>query len=131
MFLRTLINILLLMAMTWGSYNVMIGNFFIAHSWQYYVCLISPWVLVYGSIRAWHRCLTWRRMSANKDKSPYLSRGLHRTSRIKQRSGILEHACFCLFLIAVAAIFKQLGIDGARLWIGSIIGLYFMLHLAI
>ncbi len=47
-----------------------------------------------------------------------LSRGRHQPSQLKPRPGILERVCFGLFIMAVVAIFKQLGITNAARWIG-------------
>ena len=131
MFMRTWINIIFLLAAAYGSYRVIAGKFYIASTWQYYFYLLSPWVLLIGSIKAWHRSFTWRRMMAAKDISPELSRGLHQSSKLKQHPSILEHACLSLFLMSVVAIFKQIGIADTPWWIGSILGSYFMLRLTI
>lgn len=109
MFFRAWINILVLSAAAYGAWGVMTGEVPYAPLWQYYLHQACPWVLLYGSMKAWHRCLTWRRMMAAKNIAPDLARGAHRPSGSKQRSGLLEHACLGLFLIAVAAILKQLG----------------------
>ena len=108
MFLRAWINILILSAAAYGAWGVMAGEVPYAPIWKYYLYQASPWVLLYGSMKAWHRCLTWRRMMAAKNIAPDLARGAHLPSGSKQRSGLLEHACLGLFLIAVAAILKQL-----------------------
>ena len=129
MFIRTWINIICLLAAAYGAHNVIVGKFYAQGTWPYYFCLVSPWVLLFGSMKAWHRCFTWRRMSAAKNITPDLSRGEHRPSRLKERPGMLEHACSALFLIAVWAILKQFGSDNATWWIGSSAGIYFMLHL--
>ena len=129
MFIKTWINILFLLAAAWGSYNIITGKLYASGTWQYYFCLISPWILLFGSLRAWHRCYTWRRMSAAKYISPVLSRGKHLQERAKQSTGILEYACFVLFLTAALAILKQLGIAGAAWWIVLFLITFFMLRL--
>ena len=116
--MRIWINIAFLTVATLGAYSVMTGKVPYAPSWQYYLYQACPWVLLYGSMKAWHRCFTWRRMSAAKNKAPELSRGQHQSSRIKQRTGILEYICFGLFLLAAASILKQLGIANVSWWIG-------------
>ena len=131
MFIRTLINILFLIIAAYGSYKTIMGNPHITHTWQYYLTLISPWVLLPGSIKAWHQCTLWRRMSKQKNIAPHLSRGQHQPKRSNNQTSILEHACQALCLIAVAAICKQLEIPNT-LWImGGAWGSYFMLRLAI
>lgn len=109
MFLRAWINILMLSAAAYGAWIVMTGSVPYAPIWKYYLYQASPWVLLYGSMRAWHRCLTWRRMMAAKNISPDLARGAHRPSRSKQRPSVLEYACLGLSLMSIAAILKQLG----------------------
>lgn len=109
MFFRAWINIFFLSAAAYGAWGVMAGSVPYAPVWQHYLYQASPWVLLYGSVRAWHRCLTWRRMMAHKNISPDLARGAHRPSGSKQRPSVLEHACLGLFLMSVAAILKQLG----------------------
>ena len=109
MFIRAWVNILLLSAAAYGAWFVMAGKVPYAPLWQYYLMHACPWVLLFGSIKAWHRCLTWRRMMAAKNISPDLARGAHRPSRLRQRPSVLERACFVLFLMSAAAILKQLG----------------------
>ncbi len=131
MFIRAWVNIILLMAGAYGSYNVIADQSYNAHAWQYYYYLISPWILLFGSIKAWHRCSVWRRMVPQKNISPELSRGHHKPSKLKQRPSILEYASLILFLMAVAAILKQLKIPNSHWLMGGAWGSYFMLRLAI
>ena len=109
MFVRSWINIAFLMAAAYGSYKVIAHPYYMSGTWQYYLFLICPWVLLVGSLKAWHRCLTWRRMMAAKNISPDLARGAHRPSRSRPRPSVLEYACLGIFLMSVAAILKQLG----------------------
>ena len=127
MFIRIWANILFLLAFAYGSWQVITDQATI-NSWKYYLYLLSPWLLLFGSIRGWHRCFTWRRMIAGKKIAPELSRGQHKPSRMKQRPNILEHACLALFLISIAAILKQFGIDNAAMCIGVAIGAYVALR---
>ena len=131
MFFRMWANIIMLIALAWGAHNVVAGHHFIEGTWQYYFCLVCPWALLYGSLKAWHRCFTWRRMMAEKDISPFLSRGKYHPSRLRKRPSILEHACFYLFIVSVLAIMEQLRIENAAWWVGSFLGSYFLLRLAI
>jgi hypothetical protein len=128
---RIWINILFLIAAAYGSYNIITGKSYMAHAWQYYFCLLSPWILLFGSIKAWHRSYTWRRMMAEKNISPTLSRGHHQASKIKQHPSILEHASLCLFLTAIAAILKQFAITNIPWLMGGVWGSYFLLRIAI
>lgn len=114
---------LLLLAFFYGAWQVVTGND-TAYGWQRYFYLLSPWLLLLGSIRAWYRCFTWRRMTADKNIAPDLSRGQHKPSRMKRRRSILEHACIVLCLISIAAVLKQFGIDNAALFIAVAIGAY-------
>lgn len=118
MFMRTWINIVFLIVSAYGAYTGLADKIPYAPPWRYYLYHCSPWILLYGSIKAWHRCFTWRRLSAAKNKAPDLSRGHHQPSQTKQHSGILEHACIGLFILAVATILKQLGIANVVWWIG-------------
>jgi hypothetical protein len=112
MLVRSWVNILLLMVAAYGTWNVGVGKSYMGSQWQYYFYLISPWALLYGAARAWHRCHTWRRMTAAKCKPTGLSRGQHRQTKVRQRPGILEYACAGLFLLAAATIFQQLENNG-------------------
>jgi len=123
MFIRIWANILLLLVLTYSSWLIITDQATV-NGWQYYFYLFSPWLLLLGSIRGWHRCFTWRRMIADKKIAPELSRGQHKPSRMKQRPNILEHACLALFLISIAAILKQFGIGNAAMCIGVAIGAY-------
>ena len=131
MFIRIWINILILLAALYGAYCFITYKPYMADSWQYYFYSVSPWVLLFGSIKAWHRCYIWRRMTAGKHIAPELSRGRHRPLKQKQHPGILEYASMVLFLTAITAILKQLGIPNASWMICTITGSYFMLRLAI
>ncbi len=129
MFVRIWISILLLLTFTYGSWQTITDNAS-RSGWQYYLYLLSPWLLLLGSIRAWYRCFTWRRMMANKIIAPDLSRGQHKSSRTKHRSNLLEHASIALLLISIAAILKQFGIDNAARYIAVAIGSYIALSVA-
>jgi len=131
MLIRVWINILFLLATAYGSCQVIAGKAYTTSSWQYYFCLLYPWVLLLGSLKAWHRCSLWRRMMAVKHISPGLSRGQHKPSRSNKRPSILERSCLILFLIAIAAILKQFGITNIPWLLGGIWGSYFLLRIAI
>ena len=122
---------MLLLIALYGSYRALTGKPYQPHSWQYYFHLLSAWVLLFASLKAWHRCYTWRRVSAKKNITPHLSRGMHQPLNQKERPGILEYASLILFLMAITAILKQLGIANIPWLIGSTLGSYFMLGLAI
>lgn len=92
---------------------------------------LSPLLLLLGSLKAWHRSFTWRRIMTEKNISPKLSRGHHKPSRSNARPGILERGCLILFLMAIGAILKQLGMTNIPWLIGSIIGSLSLLRLAI
>ena len=131
MFIQTWKNTIFLLVAAYGSYVTLKSHPYIAHAWQYYFYLICPWVLLFGSIGAFHRFYSWRRMSEQKNHSPLLSRGHHQPTRSKQRPGIFEYVCLTLFFMAVAAILKQLGVLNISWWIGSVLGACFLMHLAI
>ncbi len=118
MVMRTWINIAFIIASAYGAYIGLADKVPYAPPWQYYLYQCSPWVLLYGSMKAWHRCFTWRRMSAAKNKAPDLSRGRYQSSRVKPRTGILEYICIGFFILATASILKQLGIANTAWWIG-------------
>lgn len=110
MFLRNWINILLLLSLAYCARQVMTGYANQLAGWQYCAFQLSPWVLLYGSLKAWHRCFTWRRMLSAKNTSPELSRGLCQPSKQKQHPGILELASLSFVLLSIVAILNQLGI---------------------
>jgi len=131
MFIRSIINIMFLIAASYGSYNVITGKAYMLPSWQYYLYQLSPWILLFGSIKAWYRSYTWASMMHKKNIVPKLSRGLHQQSKQKQHTSILEYACLVLFLLSIAAICKQLKIPNSHWIMGGAWGSYFMLRLAI
>lgn len=126
--MRRWLNIIMLLACGFGAYGVLSGAAsYSSRHWQYYLYLISPWVLLYGSLKAWHKNFIWRRMLSNRNINPVLSRGQHRPQRDILRPNILEHSCKLLFLLAVAAILKQLSVSHINWWIGSLIGAWLTL----
>lgn len=124
-------NIMFLLVAAYGAYDVLMDKPCAFRSWQYYFYLICPWVLLFGSLKAWHRSFTWRCMVAKKNISPKLSRGRHQPSTSRQYPSILEYASLSLFLMAVTAILKQFEVANIPWWIGSTIGSYFLLRLII
>lgn len=131
MFIRTWLNIIFLMAVAYGSCQVMFGKLYATSSWQYYFHLICPWALLFGSLKAWHQSLIWRRMMEQKNTAPHLSRGQHQASRSNNRTTVLERISQLLFLLSIAAICKQLEIQNTPWIMGGALGSYFMLRLAI
>ena len=127
MFIRHWINIALLLTFTYGSWQVITGKA-PSYGWQYYFCLSAPYALLFGSLRAWHRCLTWRRMMAAKTITPDLSRGKNAPSNTRQHASILELACIFLSALSIAAILTQFGISNAALHIVMAIGSYLALR---
>ena len=125
---RVWINIILVLTAAYGSIEVLQGKSYMPQSWQYFAHLIAPWVLLFGSLKAWHRCFVWRRMTADKHIMPHLSRGQSQPPRPKQRAGVLEHGSMILFLTAVAATLTQLGIKNTTFLIHGMTALYFVLH---
>lgn len=130
---KTWFNILMLVACAYGAYGVLnqTNAPFTPNHWQYYLYAISPWALLIGGLKAWHRSYIWRRMLANRQKPPVLNRGEHRVETTLPRPSILEHGSFMLVILAVAAILKQLSIAHIAWWIGSLLGAWFILRLTI
>ena len=114
----------------WGILNETVPAYRVSE-FLFVLYMIAPWALLYGSIKAWHQCFVWRRMLAKRQIPPVLSRGHHRTEKSLGRTSILERICALLFILAIAAILKQFSITHIEWWIGSIIGAYFALRLAI
>ncbi|MBT2970530.1 MAG: hypothetical protein KME56_12425 [Candidatus Thiodiazotropha sp. (ex Ctena orbiculata)] len=133
MFVRIWFNILILLACSYGAYGILDNTayFYTTQHWQYYLYIVSPWILLFGSIKAWYRTFIWRRMLNNRQTPPILSRGEHRTKKNTLRTSILEYCSILFLLLAVAAIMKQLSIGHIFWWIGSFIFAFFMLRFAI
>lgn len=131
MIIRYLFNIIMLFAFAYGAYGVL--NYsnaqLMGEHWQYYLYLVSPWALLYGSLKAWHRCFVWRRMLEHRQTPPILSRGKHSIHKTTTRPSILEHGSFLLLVLAVAAILKQFSVSHIAWWIGSLLGAWFALRL--
>lgn len=129
------VNIIFLLVMAYGAYMVLSGKYqrFGTPEWQYYLALASPWGLLWASAKAWHRCYAWRRMLAERYRPPVLSRGQSRPEKSAHmdRPNILEHVCFALFVLGSAAVLTLLGVANVAWWIGSSLGCWFTLRLAI
>ena len=131
--MRVWINILILVACAYGAYGILDradGQFTSAH-WQYYLYAVSPWVLLFGSIKAWHRSFIWRRMLDQRQSPPVLSRGNHRIERTIQRPSILEYASILMLLLALAAIFEQFSVAHFQWWIGSLVTTWIVLRFVV
>ncbi|MCG7870523.1 MAG: hypothetical protein JAZ11_00285 [Candidatus Thiodiazotropha lotti] len=127
---RVYFNIVLLLVFAWGAYGVLehADRMFTPAHWAYYYYAVSPWALLFGSLKAWHRSFVWRRMSYQRTTPPILSRGEHRTQTAPQRTSILEHASIAMLLLAIAAILEQLGVSLIAWWIGSLMGAWIVLR---
>ncbi|MEW8693315.1 MAG: hypothetical protein AB2535_19950 [Candidatus Thiodiazotropha endolucinida] len=130
---RIWINIALLITFAYGAYGVLdhTNNRFSSAHWQYYLYAISPWALLFSSLKAWYRSYIWRRMMYQRQSPQILSRGHHRTEKNLQRPGILEYACVALLLLAIAAILRQLGAPHIAWWIGSLAGAWTLLRIIV
>ncbi len=130
MIIRVWFKIALLMASAYGAYGVLdqASVRFTPSHWQFYFYAIAPWALLLGSIKAWHRSYIWRCMLDQRQTSPALSRGGHRTDKTTRHPSILEHFCFFLLILAIAAILKQLSAAHIEWWIGSFLGAWFVLR---
>lgn len=133
MVLRTWLKITILLACAFGAYAELYraSSTYGTQHWQYYFYLISPWILLYGSIKAWHQNFVWRRMLNNRQTSPVLSRGGHHTEKGILGPNILEHSCMLLFLLAVTAILKQRSILHIEWWIGSLVGAWLSFRMVV
>ncbi len=130
MIMRYWLMIIILASSAYGAYITLTHAHvpYADNSWEYILVLISPWVLLFGSLKAWHRCFVWRRMLHARQKPPVLSRGKYLNQKSTTRPGILEQSCLLLFLLSVAAILKQLSVSHIEWWIGSALGAYFILR---
>ncbi|MEW8333926.1 MAG: hypothetical protein AB2692_23555 [Candidatus Thiodiazotropha sp.] len=130
---KVYLNIVLLLAFAYGSYGVIehAHVYFTPSHWQYYYYGASPWALLYGSLKAWHRSFTWRRMAAQRYAAPVLSRGEHRAGKKQQGQNILEYASAGLLLLSIAAILTQFGASHIAWWIGSLMGTWIALRLTL
>ncbi len=133
MIIRRWFNIIILLACAYGAYGALSQAIpaYSTRDWLYYFYLISPWVLLFASTKSWHQNFIWRRMLSNRQSTPILSRGEHRTQKDILRPNILEHSSMALVLLAVIAILKQLSISHIGWWMGSIIGAIFTIRLTI
>lgn len=130
---RVWINIILLLALTCGAYGVLVNadsRYTPAH-WPYYLYVASPWLLLFGALKAWHRSFIWRRMVHQRQAIPILSRGEHRIENAVQRTSILEYASIGMVLLALAAILEQLSASDIPWWIGSLVGAWILLRITL
>ncbi len=129
---RILTNIVLLMACAYGSWRVLssaIPSFY--QDWFVFSLLhLSPWILFFGSIKAWHRCRAWRFMSDHKNIEPLLPRGGYAQTKQISRPHITEYFCCALFILSCAAVLKQFGLNHIGWIIGSVIFSIFLLRIA-
>ena len=127
---RVYLNIALLLTFAYGAYGVLqhVDHTFTPAHWAYYFYAASPWALLFGALKAWHRSFTWRRMSYQRATPPVLSRGAHRIETTPQRTSILEYASVTLLLLSIAAILEQFAVDNIAWWIGSLVGGWIVLR---
>lgn len=123
------INISVLLLLAGSTWKVLDGSAPL-YGWQHYYYLVVPWLLLYGAFKGWYRCYTWRRMMMVKNISPDLSRGNRVPSKPKARSSLLEKLCLLLLLLSIAAIFKQLAMDGGKALVTFLSGLYSAIRFA-
>ncbi len=130
MIMRYWLMIIILMFSAYGAYIVLTHTHlpYAENSLEYFLILIAPWILLIGSLKAWHRCFVWRRMLQERQSPPVLSRGQYHSQKTKTRPGILEQSCFLFFLLSVAAILKQFSVSHIEWWISSALGAYFILR---
>ena len=130
---RIWFNILLLLALTYGAFGVLgsVDSRYTPVHWQYYLYAVSPWLLLFGSIRAWYRCFVWRRMIQQRQPIRLLSRGEHRIESTAQRTSVLEYASIGMALLALAAILEQFSVSDIAWWIGSLIGAWIVLRIMV
>lgn len=125
--------ILLLLACAYGSTRILYGQipgFY--QDWLVFSLLhLSPWVLFFGSIKAWHRCYTWRKMLGAKNIEPALSRGGHSSDKTTPRAHLLEYFCCGFFILSCTAILRQFGFSHSGWIIGSVLFSIFLLRIAI
>lgn len=128
--MRVWINIFILIACAYGAYGILehANRQFTSAHWQYYSYAISPWLLLFGSLKAWHRSFIWRRMVGQRQGSPVLSRGNHRIEKTIQRPSILEYASVSMLLLALAAILIQFSVEHVQWWIGSLVSTWIVLR---
>ena len=133
MMVRIWINIILLLVFAYGACGVLenADNRYTPAHWQDYLYAVSPWFLLFGSIKAWHRSFIWRRMVHLRQAVPILSRGEHRIENAAQRPSILEYASIGLLLLALAAILEQFSVPDIAWWIGSLVGVWIVLRIIV
>ena len=131
--MRVWINIFILIACAYGAFGILdnTSSQFTSAHWQFYLFAVSPWVLLFGSLKAWHRSFVWRRMLDQRQVSPVLSRGNHRTEKTVQRTSVLEYASVLLLLLALAAIFEQFSVTHIQWWIGSLVSTWIVLRFVV
>lgn len=130
---RVWINIILLLALAYGAYGVLdnVDSRYTPSHWQYYLYVASPWLLLYGAVKAWHRCFIWRRMMHLRQVEPILSRGEHLIENRGHNRSILEYISIGLVLLAIAAILKQFSVSDIPWWIGSLVGAWIVLRITL
>lgn len=121
--IRYWINITLMCMFSFASYRVLTASYisFEESELASLLYLVSPWLLLYASIKSWRRCAIWRKSAASKYAAQGLARGqLHTPKKINSPS-VLERSCIPFLLLAIAAILKEFHISNIGLWIVVIV----------
>ena len=107
----------------YGSTRVLNGAHMLysGEHWQYYAYLCAPYVLLWLSAKGWRTSRMWRRMMAQRQERPTLSRGEQEIRATKERASVLERICAALFVLACAAILKLLSVQHIEWWVGSFV----------
>jgi len=130
--MRTLINIIILITLTYACMRVLDNALLFNHgSLTYYFYLCAPWALFYGSLKAWKQSFIWRRMLEDRYSVPNLSRGKYQFDAQHKQSRFLERICVSLFFLSIAAILKIFDVENIIWWIGSLGISVLIVHIAL
>ena len=121
--IRYWINIALMGMFSFASYRVLTAGYisYEGSDLTTFLYFVSPWLLLYASIRSWRRCAIWRKSAASKYAAQGLARGKLHTPKKVNTPSILERACIPFMLLAIAAILKEFHVSNIGLWIVIIV----------
>lgn len=98
--------------------------------WQYYLFIVSPYLLTIMSASSWHRCYVWRRMIHRKQLPfDYIIRGIIDIHYKEEKVSLLERLCSLLCLFGIAGILHHWHVDNILQWLCALIILRFVLGL--
>jgi len=82
--------------------------------WIYIAYYVCPWLLLFLSVKGWHRARVWRRMKAMRESVRVIHRGHHNARAAKESISVLEVLCLLSILLAALALRELM--SGPSIW---------------